>query len=158
MPRPNPNIIVNSRVSARMHYLRQTAFASAVLNVDTNAPRASFEGTVTGMHTTDGVNYCDVTFDALPDIVIPLRLTCLRYLGRTPARRRQPQPQEVANDVEEPDLLEDAIQPIESGSESDDDVIDMNWAPCNINVDHRLASPDTNYQYTDVDISGIPVD
>jgi hypothetical protein len=58
-----------------MHYLRQTAFASAVLNVDTNAPRVSFEGTVTEMHTTDGVNYCDVTFDALPDIVIPLRLT-----------------------------------------------------------------------------------
>ncbi|SAL97381.1 hypothetical protein [Absidia glauca] len=85
MPRPNPNIIVNSRVSARMHYLRQTVFASAVLNVDANAPRASFEGTVTGTHTTDGVNYRDVTFDALPDIVIPLRLTCLRYLGRTPS-------------------------------------------------------------------------
>ncbi|SAL98426.1 hypothetical protein, partial, partial [Absidia glauca] len=65
---------------------------------------------------------------------------------------------EVANDVEEPDLLEDAIQPIESGSESDDDVIDMNWAPCNIIVDHRLASPDTNYQYVNPSLIGLKLD
>lgn len=155
MPRANPNIIVGSRVSAKMHYLRRTAFASAVLSTDTNAPRTSFDGTVTEMYMDGGIKQCNVTFDALPDVVIPLRLTCLRYLGRTPSRRRQPQPQEVTNDVEEPDLLEDAIQPIESGSESDDDDIDMNWAPCNITIDQRLASPDTNYQYVNPSLIGL---
>ncbi|SAM03017.1 hypothetical protein [Absidia glauca] len=34
-----------------------------------------------------------------------------------------------------------------SPTESDDEVIDINWQPCNITVDHRLAQPDTNYQY-----------
>ncbi|SAM09765.1 hypothetical protein [Absidia glauca] len=77
-----------------MHYLRRTAFASAVLSVDTNAPRTSFEGTVVELYTENGVKHCNIRFDALPDIVIPLRLTCLRYLGRTPSRRRQTQPQQ----------------------------------------------------------------
>jgi hypothetical protein len=105
MPRANPNIIVDSRVSARMHYLRRTAFASAVLSVDANAPRVNFEGTVAELYTKDGVKYCDVRFDALPDIVISLRLTCLRFIGCTSPRRRQTQPQQQPNVEEELDLL-----------------------------------------------------
>ncbi|SAL99585.1 hypothetical protein [Absidia glauca] len=134
MPRANPNIIVDSRVSARMHYLRRTAFASAVLSVDTNAP-----GPVS--------KHCNIRFDALPDIVILLRLTCLRYLGRTPSRRRQMQPQQQPNVEEEVDLLEDAIQPpstTESDNESDDEVID-----------HRLAHPDTSYQFVNPSLLGL---
>ncbi|SAM00611.1 hypothetical protein [Absidia glauca] len=119
MPRANPNIIVDSLVSARMHYLRRTAFASAVLSVDTNAPGTSFEG------------------------------TCLRYRGRTPSRRRQTQPQQPPNVEEELDLLEDAIQPF-SSAESDDEVIDRNWEECNVTVDHRMAQPDSNYQFNEV--------
>jgi hypothetical protein len=162
MPRTNPNIIAGSCVSPKMHYLRKTAFAFAVLAVDTNVPGTSFEGNVMGVYMDSDVNYHNVTFDVLPDIVIPLRVTCLRYKNNTPRRRRQVQQQQqpTVTGKEYPDLLEDTIQatsPTESESEIDVETVDLNWKDCSISIDQRLASPDTSYHYINpslIDLSG----
>ncbi|KAG2190743.1 hypothetical protein INT47_012160 [Mucor saturninus] len=158
MPRANLKIVVGSRVSATMRYLRLAAFASATLPVDINAPGIRFEGNVTGMYKDGPIDYCNVTFDVLPDVSITLQVTCLRYRDTAPCRRRQVQQQQQQPIVtdESPDLLDDAIQtisPMERDNESNDETVDFNWAQsqhweqCNISIDQRLARPDTSYQY-----------
>ncbi|KAG2194116.1 hypothetical protein INT47_003059 [Mucor saturninus] len=174
MPRANFKIVVGSRVSATMRYLRSTAFASATLPVDINAPGIRFEGNVTGMYKDGAIDYCNVTFDVLPDVSITLRETRLRYrdtaprrmlcfeqyYSRSPHRRRQvrQQQQQFIVTDEYPDLLDDAIQtasPMESDNESNDETVDLNWEESSISIDQRLARPDPSNQYINPSLLGL---
>lgn len=70
MPPTNPKIAVDSCVFATMHYLRKTAFASAILPVNTNAPGTRFEDNITRMYEDGRIDYCNMTFDVLPNVFL----------------------------------------------------------------------------------------
>ncbi|GAN11822.1 hypothetical protein MAM1_1044d11431 [Mucor ambiguus] len=125
----NPDIIVGSRVSAKIHYLRETASASAVLGDNTNAPSTSFKGNVMRMYMNNGVNYC------------PVATASYCYRGKYP------------------DLLNDAVQATssttEGGKESDAETVDLNWEECSIRIDQRFADLNTSYQYVNPALVGL---
>ncbi|OAD07539.1 hypothetical protein MUCCIDRAFT_104474 [Mucor lusitanicus CBS 277.49] len=87
--------------------------------------------------------YAKVAFEINPDATYLLLLTCLKYDGPRP--RRAASPVVAVNVVEEPNLLDDAIQEADSDDSLDETssptIVDEYRTLGDISVDERAANP-----------------